>query len=270
MNESPPARSSIVSVIGLILSAVLIPMATSGLTAAASDVPPESAVQNSADAQANQVARDVFAGDAYWWKRTSDVKSTSAIGRFFKYIYDQVIRPILQWIGNALQWILERLLSGLGLGGGDWSKGAPFLWTIVIAIVLFVLWRIAMSFRRRPVVRRATIGKAPIDVLPQADQLLEQSRVALARGDHRSAVRLALLALLAWLQDRGRLKYDSSRSNREYQQDLRRWPDSALVFTAVAAPYERCWYGGRTPSDLQVQEVIALCSDHFQITKGSA
>jgi Domain of unknown function (DUF4129) len=75
---------------------------------------------------------------------------------------------------------------------------------------------------------------------------------------------------LAWLQDRGQLKYDSSRSNREYQQDLRRWPESATVFGAVAAPFERCWYGGRNLDDQQVQEVIARCRNHFQVAKDSA
>ena len=36
-----------------------------------------------ADLLANQLAREVFSGEAYWWKRTSDVQSTSAIGRVF-------------------------------------------------------------------------------------------------------------------------------------------------------------------------------------------
>ena len=47
-----------------------------------------------------KTARDVFAGEAYWWKRTSDVQSTSAIGRFFSFVYEKLIQPILKWIGN--------------------------------------------------------------------------------------------------------------------------------------------------------------------------
>ena len=166
---------------------------------------------------------------------------------------------------------LDHRLAIWWLGGsakGDWSKGVPFLWTIVAALALFVAWRVVVSFRRQPVVRPAPGGQASVNILPQADQLLEQSRIALAQGDHRAAVRLALLSLLAWLQDRGQLKYDSSRSNREYQQDLRRWPESATVFGAVAAPFERCWYGGRNLDDLQVQEVIALLPESFPGCEG--
>lgn len=252
-----------------ILAGMLIAAATIGTTADAAENLAESERRDADDARANQVARDVFASDAYWWKRTSNVKSTSAIGRFFSFVYEWLILPIVKAIGELIEWILDRLSGRLVLPGGDWSQGVPFLWTISAVLVFFAVWWVAIFFRRQPVVRPAPSGQTSIEVLPQADQLLEQSRMALAKGDHRSAVRLALLSLLAWLQNRGQLKYDASRSNREYQQDLRRWPESAAVFGAVAAPFERCWYGGRDLDHLQVQQLIALCGNHFQVAKDS-
>jgi hypothetical protein len=228
----------------------------------------EAAGLNAADEWANQTAREVFAGEPYWWKRTTDVESSQVKG-LFSSLYELFIEPIFKGIAKILKWLFNRLPRGLGLGTGDWSNGLPFLWTLVAALVVFVAWRLAMVFRQRPTVRPAVAGQVAVDVLPRADQLLEQSRVALAQGEHRLAIRLALLSLLAWLHDRGRVSYDLARSNREYQQDLRRWPESAVVFGAVAAPFERCWYGGRDLEASQVNDAIALCRNHFQIAKDS-
>lgn len=228
----------------------------------------ESAELNAADARANQTAREVFAGEAYWWKRTTDVNSPQVKG-LFTFLYEWFIEPIVKGIGKILKWLFGRLPRGFGLGTGDWSNGLPFLWTLVAALLVFAAWRLVVVVRRPPVVRPAVAAQVGVDVLPQADQLLEQSRVALAQGEHRLAIRLALLSLLAWLHDRGQVKYDLARSNREYLQDLRRWPDSALVFGAVATPFERCWYGGRDLEASQVNDAIALCRNHFQAAKDS-
>ncbi len=252
-----------------VLMGSLATAASSDPAAIAADTAAEAAELNVADSRANQTAREVFAGEAYWWKRTTDVESLPVQG-WFAYLYELLVQPVFKWIANVLKWLFGWLPRGLGLGTGNWSKGLPFLWTIVAALVLFAAWRLTVAFRRRPNVRPAVAGQASVDVLPQADQLLEQSRMALAQGEHRLAIRLALLSLLAWLHDRGKLNYNLTRSNREYQQDLRRWPESALVFGAVAAPFERCWYGGRDLDASQVQEAISLCRNHFQMAKDSA
>jgi hypothetical protein len=220
------------------------------------------------DEKANQMAREVFLGDEYWWKRTTDLKSGSVGENVFSLLYRVLIRPVLKTIFDVIEWILKKLFGSMRGAHGDWSRGIPFLWTIIVLLLAYVGWRMWVASRGPAVSRPAPGAPDLIDVLPRADQLLEQSRAALLAGDHRSAIRLAFLSLLAWFQDRGQLKYDPSRSNREYQRDLRKWPDSVASFRAAAGPFERCWYGGRTLSAEQVEDVIALCQQQFQSAKG--
>lgn len=250
--------------IGMILLGVIF--ANCSVASALGDEMPASREQDDA---ANQLAREVFASDEYWWKRTADVKSTSMIGRLFTFIYEYVIGPALQAISDFLEWIFNHLFDGLRLPHGDWSNGIPFLWVVIALLILFISWRMFASLRNRSIGHTKQVVPAATNFLPQADQLLEQARIALAQGDHRSAIRLVFLSLLAWLQDQGQLKYDPSRSNREYQRDLRGRPESASIFRAAADPFERCWYGGRDLSAAQVQNVIALCGKQFQGAKES-
>lgn len=255
------------STITLMIAGMLI--ATSIETTARGDeIPTVPTARNQEDDDARQIAQNVFSGEEYWWKRTSDVKSTSLIGQSFSYIYEYLIAPIFKILADLIQWLLDQLCSRLKLPRGDWSKGIPFLWTIIALIVLITVWRMVVLFRRRSNVRVEKMVQASADILPQADLLLEQARAALAQGDRRSAIRLAFLSLLAWFQDRGQLKYDRSRSNREYQNDLRRWPESVVSFKAAAEPFERCWYGGRDLNSDQVQKVITLCGTQIQRAKG--
>jgi hypothetical protein len=215
------------------------------------------------------VADDVFAADDFWWKRTEEVEAPSLLGGVFAAIYEYVLRPILQALGKLLDAILEWLWSLFGEGpAGDWSSGIPWLWIVVALLAAIVLWRIVVMFRQPREVTAELPPDTPVDELPQAGQLLDEAQAALARGVRRDAIRLAFLALIAHLQDRGRLSWDPSRSNREYQRDLRPWPDVSAGFRACADPYERCWYGGRLPESSDVDSVISYCRQQLQATAG--
>lgn len=218
-----------------------------------------SAFPDDADRAAQEVAQDVFAGDDFWWKRTGDVQSSSWIESTLKWIYEHLIQPVLEAIADFLKWLLEKLF-GIKPGAGDWSAGLPFLWLLVALSAAFVIWRLWKILKSRSAAPRSPKPvPVPETVLPQARQLLDEAQECLARGDHRHAIRLAFLSLLAWLQDNGRLRYDPSRSNREYQRDLSRWPDLLSPFRSAAEPFERCWYGGRTLDAGEIEGVLAVC-----------
>lgn len=222
------------------------------------------------DEMANQIARDVFTGEKYWWKRQTDIKSGSWLTGLLSAFYEYIIRPILQFLYELIGWIFKALFSGLGTSGGDWSQGVPFLWTIIAILAALVVWRVITVLRRPAVPANGSVGPEAVNILPRADELLEQAQTALARNDRRTAIRLAFLSLLAWFQDQGQLKYDASRSNREYQNDLRKWPGAIAVFRVAADPFERCWYGGRELEAAQVEAVISRCRSQFQSQKGAA
>ena len=234
----------------------------------AAEVSIETTTRGPDDDAANQIAREIFLKDEYWWKRTSEVKSGSFGSDLLNYLYEHLIQPVLKAFFDLLRWILDWLSGGIKLSSGDWSSGVPFLWTIISLLTLYVVYyvasRVMSSFRGRSNPSHAQTDLSQIDVLPRADSLLEQARATLSQGDRRSAIRLAFLSLLAWFQDQGQLKYDPSRSNREYQRDLQQWPDSVSRFRAAAAPFEQCWYGGRDLDIQQVENVIALCREWIQ------
>lgn len=218
------------------------------------------------DERANRLADEVFASDDFWWKRTERVESPSFLGRVFGALWNDVLKPafdaLLDLLGAILEWLLE--LGGLA-PSGDWSSGIPLLWALIAGLGAIVVWRIVVMLRRQPSAP-ATPKQAALDELPQAERLLEQAQAAIAAGDHRAGLRLAFLALIAHLQQQGKLVYDSTRSNREYHRDLRPWPDLSAGFRTCAEPFERCWYGGHQPSPTEVNLVLSHCRRQLQIT----
>jgi hypothetical protein len=186
------------------------------------------------------------------------------VKRFFDALYASVIEPVLTALGDLLEWILDSLSWLFGGGaGGDWSSGIPFLWVVVAGLGAVVVWRIIAMLRRPSELVTAT-AEVAAESLPAAESLFKQAQESLSASDHRAAIRFAFLALIAHLQDLGKLRYDSSRSNREYLSDLQPWPDLSAVFRSCADPFERCWYGGRQPNASEVDSVFALCRRQLQ------
>jgi len=269
------AWSSATRVAGTVrLFAIILTIAllTAGGRAAADEAqrpPADAASSASLDHAANQLADEVFASDDFWWKRTKQVEAPSFWGNLFGAIYDYVLKPLLKALSELFQKILEWILGLLGMTGeGDWSSGIPWLRVLIAILAGIAVWRVIVMLRRPRTVVPQTAEEPVIDRLARADQLLQQAQTAFDEGHLRDAVRLAFLALISHLQDRGRLSYDPSRSNREYQRDLRPWPEIAAGFRTCAEPFERCWYGGRCPESTEVGTMISLCRKQLSLGAG--
>ena len=237
------------------------------LTALGLDAIPSSGTENGDDDRAHQVAQEVFRANEYWWKRTAEVKSNFPFRSFLEFLHERILAPVLNAILDVLKWVLSWFSFSLGESAG----GLPWVEVIVAALAILVAWWGYLIFRRR----RDRVSAIPLpmhadrlDVLPRFDQLLEEARSTLMQGDHRQAIRFTFLSMLAWLQDQGKLRYDPARSNREYQSDLLRWPESVAGFRLAAEPFEHCWYGGRDLSSEQVLSVISFCQTQYQLAKG--
>ena len=95
--------------------------------------------------------------------------------------------------------------------------------------------------------------------LAEASDLFEQAGQAFRDGSHAEAIRLALLALIARLEKQGLLRYDTTRTNREYQRELRPWSELAACFGQLARIYERVWYGRVPAGRAEAEQAIRLC-----------
>ena len=95
--------------------------------------------------------------------------------------------------------------------------------------------------------------------LAEASDLFEQAGQAFRDGMHAEAIRLALLALIARLEKQGLLRYDTTRTNREYQVELRHRSELAACFGQLARIYERVWYGRVPAGRAEAEQAISLC-----------
>lgn len=249
-------RRKIASRIAVLIGWCLAGGATSMHFASAQDEGGPTLVQRS-----DEAVEQAFQGEEFWWKRTSPVDDPDLpwLPAILQWIGDGVGR-ILGAIGRFISTLLESLLGGFG--AGEARDFRIVAWLVAALGVAFLLWRsrhlwqIWLSRDRTPQPIGPTANQQS---LPEAAALLDQARNAFGSGKYRDAVRFSFLALLAALQQRHLLRYDPSRTNREYYHDLVGNPEVAQLFLEAARPFERAWYGQRDVDRAEAEEVLAVC-----------
>ena len=221
--------------------------------------------------RSNEVVREVFRADEFWWKRTQSVDNPDLpwLVRAFRWIGDSISR-VLDWVKEFLRWLWEWLDLPETGAAADLSW---IVWLLLVVAVVWAVWKwrriIVQWFVREPVSAPAE-RQASQETLPDAVVLITRASDALRRGDYAGAVRFAFLALLAWLQNQGVVRYDPSRTNREYYRDLRDSPALARAFLEAATPFERVWYGKRPVDGQEADRVISACRQVIEQQKGRA
>jgi Domain of unknown function (DUF4129) len=208
-----------------------------------------------------QVANDILQSHEFWWKRIEHVnpdvpwlqRVLTAIGNFL----GDILSAFARWVGNLFEW----LFRALGVTG-DWSTGTLLVALVAIILLAWAIWKLLpklLEWLRRSAPAARPAERLISQELPEATKLYEEATRALSEGKFAEALRLAFLALIARLQEQGLLRYDPARTNREYQADLGRLPDLAALFSVVARPYERVWYGRMPASGADAKSVLDDC-----------
>ena len=117
----------------------------------------------------------------------------------------------------------------------------------------------AVDHRHRRDACAQTAGSVSWQTLAEPSDLFAQAGEAFANAKYAEAIRLALLALIARLEKQGLIRYDTTRTNREYQRELRHMTDVAASFGQLARIYERVWYGRVSAGRAEAEEAIGLC-----------
>lgn len=206
-----------------------------------------------------RAARDVFQGPDFWWKRLEPgpTPETSRLRRIFGAILDLLGRG---W--DAVWGLIARALRFLfGHSAGESSGGTVLVWIVAGAILAWAIWKLSPRIhqwlgRDAPPFR---LDAFTSQALPAASDLHAEAERSLRDGRHAEAIRLALLALIAALETRGLLRYDATRTNREYRAELRPHPALAARFGQLARIYEAVWYGQEQAGREQAEESIRLC-----------
>ena len=110
----------------------------------------------------------------------------------------------------------------------------------MLAIVVYAIRGVRRSIIAEA---RARAGVDDEETLTTAEAI-DRAQTAARSGDYRNAARHLYLSSLLWLEERGVLRYDRSRTNREYLAQLQGKP-AYHNLKPVVDTFERVWYGQR-------------------------
>lgn len=154
--------------------------------------------------------------------------------------------PLGEWLNRMLRWLgdlLDRLLGNSGVNLSLRLGNYVFIGLGVLLIigVLLYAWR---SLRRSLAPESALADDQALEEENlTADSALKKAHTLSISGDYRQAVRYLYLSALLLLDEHGLLRYDRSRTNREYLRSVAHLPDLAANLRQVVDTFDRVWYG---------------------------
>jgi len=227
-------------------------------------------------AEVNQQLERVLTAPEYAWRNPSKVEAPPGwLDQFRDWLRDLLggFGRAVGRLGRAIsRWILSLFphLSGVPTGGADgMSTVAQILsWVTIVGVVsVLILILVKLISRRRIVTPPAAPAAAPVPDLESedttADQLPEDEWLRLAQqkvdqGDLRQALRALFLAALSLLGTQGLVLIRKSKSNFDYERELKRKINSAPgldeIFSADRKLFERCWYGAHPVSIAEFEQ----------------
>jgi hypothetical protein len=161
---------------------------------------------------------------------------------------EQALNPINDWfqklVNRFFAW-LDKLFPNrevtaqVGSGPG-WSL-ASTLAVILLALILAYVFRGLFA----DLITDARLngdGDSGDEILT-ADAAFQRAQSLSRGGEYRSAVRYLYLSSLLLLDERGLLRYDRTRTNREYLRTISDSPELAQPLTEVIEVFDNVWYG---------------------------
>jgi hypothetical protein len=152
-------------------------------------------------------------------------------------------QPIVMpgWLDRFLAW-LERLANRAV--NATFSIGRIPLIVTAILVFLLSLFFISRGLSRN-LVREAQLAAEE----SQGDEMLtskgafKRAESLSTQGDYRNAIRYLYLSSLLVLDEQGVMRYDRSRTNREYLRSVSSRPELAKPLRDVIDVFDRVWYG---------------------------
>jgi hypothetical protein len=253
----------------LILALLLSAAGPTGTAASAAE--PDHAKREIAPARLDRAINEVLTGSEFTWRlrpapRENQEMEEGPVKRFMQRLIDGATAS-------------RRWLSKLWRSIRDWFMGPDpvtppeardaggtvtlerVLWALVIVIgggliaVLVIAWRRRGQFRNPVLTAQATMPTPAPDLrdeTTQAAQLptdgwLALARAQLAAGEGRLAWRALYLATLAQLAAQGLIDLKRSKTNLDYERELRRRAiarqELVTWFSGRRGAFEAVWYG---------------------------
>lgn len=148
-------------------------------------------------------------------------------------LWNSLLKSITDWLNNLIG---DNRLS-LPVPGDVFTIIA----SILLAIVLIYVFRDLFADL---VVESRLDGDAMAgDELLTAETALRKAKDISRAGDYRTAVRYLYLSSLLLLDERGLLRFDRSKTNREYLRSVSAFPGLSAPLREVIDVFDRVWYG---------------------------
>ena len=175
----------------------------------------------------------------------ADLAGLQIILQRAEFQWNQPPSPVQAFLQNLWEKFNAWLNSLFGQNGISIPALDVNLLTIVASIVLagVLLYVFRGLFGDLIVENRLDEAHLPGDELLTADAALQRAKEISQTGDYRTAVRYLYLSSLLLLDERGLLRFDRSKTNREYLRSVASFPHLSAPLHDVIDVFDRVWYG---------------------------
>lgn len=153
---------------------------------------------------------------------------------------------LAQWWEDLLERIdrfLARLLPESSAGGAGRVLAALLNLAGVIALAALVAYTVNQLLLSLAAEAHLRMEGGDGGALLTADSAFQRAQELAEGRDYRTAVRYLYLSTLLTLDERGLLRYDRSKTNREYLRSVASQPALAATLREVIDVFDRVWYG---------------------------
>jgi hypothetical protein len=231
------------------------------------------------DSELNQRIDRELSGSEYSWRKAQhhlvagEKNWVQSLGAWIAKSLGKVSRAINRLVDTITKWWKSLFPNPEGPTPFSATGAAPnwinqlLLYAIIcgltIATALIVLRILGRSRKKKPVPVGPPISVTPnleseitvADELPE-DQWLLLARRKLEEGEPRLALRAIFLAVLSLLGTQRLIIVRHSKSNSDYEAELRRRRSAELteLFRGNRRLFERCWYGDHPVTEVEIEQ----------------